>query len=83
MRIAGSPFETTHTRYGLFGPIRRVPFWNRPIRHIGFTMIEMLIVMVIIGTLLAIALPMLQSVLDQARITRYRIQLTRLARIGA
>lgn len=37
---------------------------------IGFTMIEMLIVMAIIGTLLAIALPMLQGALDRARIAR-------------
>ena len=37
---------------------------------IGFTMIEMLIVMAIIGTLLAIALPILQTALDKARITR-------------
>ncbi len=36
----------------------------------GFTMIEMLIVMAIIGTLLAIALPMLQTALDKARIAR-------------
>ncbi len=40
------------------------------IRAIGFTMIEMLIVMAIIGTLLAIALPMLQSALDKARVAR-------------
>ena len=33
-------------------------------------MIEMLIVMAIIGTLLAIALPILQTALDKARITR-------------
>ena len=37
---------------------------------IGFTMIEMLIVLAIIGTLLAIALPMLRSALDTARIAR-------------
>ncbi|MEE9533269.1 MAG: prepilin-type N-terminal cleavage/methylation domain-containing protein [Acidimicrobiia bacterium] len=37
---------------------------------IGFTMIEMLIGMAIIGTLLAMALPMLQTALNQARITR-------------
>ena len=37
---------------------------------IGFTMIEMLIAMAIIGTLLAIALPMLQTALDKARIAR-------------
>jgi len=37
---------------------------------IGFTMIEMLIGMAIIGTLLAIALPMLQTALDKARVAR-------------
>ncbi len=37
---------------------------------IGFTMIEMLIVMAIIGTLLAIALPMLRSALETARVAR-------------
>jgi general secretion pathway protein G len=37
---------------------------------IGFTMIELLIGMAIIGTLLAIALPMLQTALDKARIAR-------------
>ena len=37
---------------------------------IGFTMIEMLIVLAIIGTLLAIALPMLRSALDTARVAR-------------
>ena len=40
------------------------------IRAIGFTMIEIVIVMAIVGTLLAIALPMLQGALDKARITR-------------
>ncbi len=34
---------------------------------IGFTMIEVLIAMAIIGTILAIALPMLQTALDKAR----------------
>jgi general secretion pathway protein G len=37
---------------------------------IGFTMIEMMIVLVIIGTILAIALPMFQGAVDQARIAR-------------
>ncbi len=37
---------------------------------VGFTMIELLIGLAIIGTLLAIALPMLQSALDKARIAR-------------
>ncbi len=49
-------------RYTVGGPGR--------ILAIGFTMIEMLIVMAIIGTLLAIALPMLQSALDKARTAR-------------
>ncbi len=40
------------------------------IRATGLTMIEMLIVMAIVGTLLAIALPMLQSAVDRARIAR-------------
>ncbi len=40
------------------------------IRAIGFTMIELLIAMAIIGTLLAIALPMLQGALDNARVAR-------------
>ncbi|MEE9533872.1 MAG: prepilin-type N-terminal cleavage/methylation domain-containing protein [Acidimicrobiia bacterium] len=39
-------------------------------RLIGFTMIEMLIVIAIMGTLLAIALPMLQAALDRARVAR-------------
>ncbi|MCZ6754564.1 MAG: prepilin-type N-terminal cleavage/methylation domain-containing protein [Gemmatimonadetes bacterium] len=39
-------------------------------RLIGFTMIEMLIVIAILGTLLAIALPMLQAALDRARVAR-------------
>jgi len=37
---------------------------------IGFTMIEMLIVLAIVGTILAIALPMLQASLDTARVAR-------------
>jgi general secretion pathway protein G len=37
---------------------------------IGFTMIEMLIVLAIVGTLLAIALPMLQAAVDSARVAR-------------
>ncbi len=37
---------------------------------IGFTMIELLIVLAIVGTLLAIALPMLRTAVDKARIAR-------------
>ncbi len=40
------------------------------IRATGFTMIELLITLAIVGTLLAIALPMLQSAVDRARIAR-------------
>ncbi len=59
--------ETSGLRAGL----RRYTVRRRgSILAIGFTMIEMLIVMAIIGTLLAIALPMLQSALDKARIAR-------------
>lgn len=56
---------------GLMAWLRRYTE-GRPdhILAIGFTMIEMLIVMAIIGTLLAIALPMLRSALDTARVTR-------------
>ena len=70
MWFGGSPFKTTEPRYGVFGTRPREPLWNRPIPHIGFTMIEMLIVLAIIGTILAIALPMFQNVLDNARIAR-------------
>ena len=56
---------------GLMAWLRRYTE-GRPdhILAIGFTMVEMLIVMAIIGTLLAIALPMLRSALDTARVTR-------------
>ncbi len=70
MWLGGSPFRTSETRYGLFGTRPREALWNRPIPRIGFTMIEMLIVLAIIGTILAIALPMFQNVLDNARIAR-------------
>jgi general secretion pathway protein G len=43
---------------------------RRRIPGIGFTMIEMLIALAIVGTLLAIALPVIQNALDQARIAR-------------
>ncbi len=56
---------------GLRAWLRRCPVRRRGhILAIGFTMIELLIVMAIIGTVLAIALPMLQSALDKARIAR-------------
>ena len=56
---------------GLMAWLRRYTE-GRPdhILAIGFTMVEMLIVMAIIGTLLAIALPMLRSALDTARVAR-------------
>ena len=70
MWFGGSPFRTTQTRYGLFGARRRAAIWHHPLPHIGVTLIEMLIVIAIIGTILAIALPMLQEALNQARVTR-------------
>ena len=56
---------------GLRAWLRRYTVGRRgSILAIGFTMIELLIVMAIIGTILAIALPMLQGALDKARIAR-------------
>ncbi len=70
MWFGGSPFRTTQTRYGLFGARRRAAIGHHPLTHIGVTLIEMLIVIAIVGTILAIALPMFQSVLDQAKVAR-------------
>ena len=70
MWFGGSLFRTTQTRYGLFGARRGAALWHHPLVHIGVTLIEMLIVIAIIGTILAIALPMFRSVLDQARVAR-------------
>lgn len=61
-RMQGSGLRAWLRRYTAGRPGR--------ILAIGFTMIEMLIVMAIIGTLLAIALPMLRSALDTARVAR-------------
>ncbi len=70
MWFGGSPFRTTQTRYGLFGVRRRAGFWHHPRAYIGVTLIEMMIVIAIIGTILAIAMHMLQDVVNQARIAR-------------
>ena len=56
---------------GLRAGLRRYAVRRRgSILAIGFTMIEMMIVMAIIGTLLAIALPMFQGALDKAHVAR-------------
>ena len=70
MWFGGSPFRTTQTRYGLFGARRGAAIGHHPLVHIGVTLIEMLIVIAIIGTILAIAMPMFQDVVNQARIGR-------------
>ncbi len=70
MWFGGSPFRTTQTRHGIFGARPRAAHWHHPLRHIGVTLIEMLIVIAIIGTILAIALPMIQEALHQARVAR-------------
>ena len=70
MWFGGSPCRTAQTRYGLFCARRRGAIGHNPLARIGVTLIEMLIVIAIIGTILAIALPLFQSALDQARVAR-------------
>ncbi len=70
MWFGGSPLRTTQMRYGLFRARRRAAIAHHPLPHLGVTLIEMLIVIAIIGTVLAIALPVLQAVVDQARVAR-------------
>ncbi len=56
------------TRSHIMGESRQAGT-NRP-RHKGVTLIEMLMAMVIIAVLMTIALPMIQQVLDKARVAR-------------
>ena len=57
---------------------REIPTITRPIRHRGFTLIELMVVLVIIGVLAALIVPNVLDRADDARVTAARTDVNNL-----
>lgn len=55
-------------------PVKRT-LWSRTIRHSGFTLIELMVVIVILGILTAIIAPRLVGRTDDARVAQAKVQI--------